>query len=188
MEENTAILPTKTFNKKSITVLSVVVLVSLIIYISNYLLLQSKMNEILKGDPRNQGLDISVHYSHYINPNIIVYDVKEVSGNNSMADVFRVFLQFADGTKEKKYTAIELAHNNTTKFILDGESYQVIGNEYSFQNPIYTIRTFPEKLKKPDGTPAYSQWSGGVFGVLQKQMEDFNDVHKKWYLDDMSKK
>jgi len=33
----------------------------------------------------------------------------------------------------------------------------------------------------PGGSRAYSGWIGGVLGVLEKQMEDFNDFHKKWY-------
>jgi hypothetical protein len=32
---------------------------------------------------------------------------------------------------------------------------------------------------------AYPEWTGGALGVLSKQMEDFSDVHDKWYLDDL---
>jgi hypothetical protein len=34
--------------------------------------------------------------------------------------------------------------------------------------------------------PAYSTWIGGVLGVLQRQLDDFNDFHDRWCLDDMT--
>ena len=50
---------------------------------------------------------------------------------------------------------------------------------------MYTIRTFPENLRTPDGERAFSVWEGGMFGVLKAQMEDFNEFHDEWYMDDM---
>jgi len=59
--------------------------------------------------------------------------------------------------------------------------------EYESQNPVYTIRTFPENLYTIDGKNVYGEWTGGLLGVVTKQMEDFNDFHKKWYIDEMTK-
>nr|MBC8489582.1 hypothetical protein [Bacteroidota bacterium] len=53
------------------------------------------------------------------------------------------------------------------------------------QNPVYTMRTFPENLKNPDKSQSYSEWTGGWLGVSQKQIEDFNDFHDKWYFNDL---
>jgi hypothetical protein len=39
----------------------------------------------------------------------------------------------------------------------------------------------------PDGSSAYPEWTGGWLGVASKQINDFNDFHSKWYLDDMNK-
>ena len=30
---------------------------------------------------------------------------------------------------------------------------------------------------------AETQWSGGLLGVLNAQMEDFNKFHREWYID-----
>ena len=46
--------------------------------------------------------------------------------------------------------------------------------------------TFPENLKTTSGLSAYSQWEGGMLGVLNRQLEDFNDFHDKWYLNDLT--
>ena len=72
-----------------------------------------------------------------------------------------------------------------TKFKIDGNYFQTLGEEYSWQKPIYIVRTFPEHLKNPDGRRAHPKWTGGLLGVTKEQMEDFNDFHKKWYLEDI---
>ncbi|MBU0899170.1 MAG: hypothetical protein KKB03_04225 [Nanoarchaeota archaeon] len=70
-------------------------------------------------------------------------------------------------------------------FKITGDYFCTLGKEYSWQNPVYTMRTFPENLMNPDGSRAYPEWTGGFIGVMGKQVEDFNDFHKKWWLDDM---
>jgi len=47
----------------------------------NYFNLQRHMNEILQADPRNEGVEVWVHYSWLINPNEIKYDLRGVSDN-----------------------------------------------------------------------------------------------------------
>ncbi|WP_197530230.1 hypothetical protein [Deferribacter desulfuricans] len=104
-----------------------------------------------------------------------------------MADVFRVFLQFAEKMQSKEFKVIELSFKGKTKFKINGDYFRTLGKEYSWQNPVYTMRTFPEHLMNPDGYRAYPEWTGGLLGVLVKQMEEFNDFHKKWYLEDIVK-
>jgi hypothetical protein len=50
---------------------------------------------------------------------------------------------------------------------------------------VYVIRTFPEKLTTPGGVSAFLTWEGGLLGVANKQMEDFNDFHDQWYMQDL---
>jgi hypothetical protein len=145
------------------------------------------MNDVIKDDPRNDGVEVSVHFGNYVNPSVLVYDLKSISGTNSMADVFRVFLQFAEKVQSKKFDVVELSFRGKTKFKINGAFFQTLGKEYLWQNPVYTMRTFPENLMNPDGSRAYSEWTGGWLGVVVKQTEDFNDFHKKWYLEDMVK-
>ena len=88
--------------------------------------------------------------------------------------------------KTSEFSTIELEHKGNLKFIIEGSYFKQLGNEYEFQNPVYTMRTFPSNLKNPDGTQAYGEWTGGLFGVLNEQLEDFNDFHKRWYIDDFN--
>lgn len=174
--------------KKPIAItLTSILLVVIFIYGFNYFQLQSKMNEVIKDDFRNRGVKVSVHYGNYINPAVLIYDLKTISYEKSPLDVFRVFLQFADEVKFKKFKHVILSFRGKAKFMLSGDYFQKIGLEYSWQNPIYTIQTFSQNLMNPDGLLAYPEWTGGFLGVSLKQMEDFNDFNEKWYLDDIVK-
>lgn len=164
-----------------IVVASIIALVA-VTYAVNYFQLQQPMNQVIKDDPRNEGILVSVHYSNYVDASTLVYDLRKISGSNSPTDVFRVFLQFADRIKKKRLGSIELAYKGKTKFKIDGSYFQTLGEEYASQNPVYTMWTFPEHLKTPAGVEAYSTWTGGWLGVMSKQLEDFGDFHKRWYI------
>lgn len=174
--------------KRVIFLVFILLLVSgVAIYGFNYIQLQSRMNSVLKADPRNEGVKVTVHFGSYVNPSKLIFNLKSVSATNSSSDVFRVFLQFAEKMSSKDFMEVVLAYKRTAKFKIDGDYFQKLGKEYSWQNPVYTIRTFPENLKNLDGSQAYGQWTGGLLGVMKEQMEDFNDFHRKWYLDDITK-
>jgi hypothetical protein len=153
------------------------------VYGWNYLALQSPMNEVIREDARNDGISVSTHYGYYLDPSTLVFDLRDVSMTKSKADVFRVLLQYASKMKSSRFGKVHLAFRGETKFILDGEYFRQLGQEYGPQNPVYTMRTFPSHLKRPDGSEAYGTWTGGMIGVLQKQMEDFNSFHDRWYLE-----
>ncbi len=149
--------------------------------------LQPKMNEVIKDDPRNDGIEVSAHFKNYTNSSVIIYNLKSVSSEKSMADVFRVFLQFAENLYSNSIDTdvVELQFKGKTKFKITGKYFQTLGKEYSWQNPVYTMRTFPENLMNPDGSDAYPEWTGGLIGVTGKQIEDFNDFHETWWVGDM---
>lgn len=155
------------------------------IYGFNNINLQSKINDVIKSDQRNQGIVVSVYSKVQNNKLILIYDLQKLSGENSMADVFRVFLQFSEKVKSENFDLIELSFRGKTKFKISGYYFKKLGNEYSFQNPVYTARIFPENLLLPNGSRAYTEWKGGLLGVAKKQIEDCNDFHKKWYLDEL---
>jgi len=164
-----------------------IILVSIGIYFLNYSGLQSPMNEVLSSDPRNQGIKVSVHYDNYVDQSVIVYDMTDVAGTNSEADVFRVLLQFADKMQNASVKRVKLACRGKVKFWIAGDYFQKLGKEFGTQNPIYTTRTFPENTFKPDGSPGFSHWEGGFLGVTSNQLQDFNDFHAQWWLNDLSK-
>lgn len=171
--------------KVIIKLLIIAVLISVSIYGFNYLSLKMPANEITNVDERNNGIIYDVHYNYHIVSSTLIYNLKNIPADKAPADVFRVFIQTSSALKDKNFDKVELAYKGKTKFVIKGDYFAKIGQEFGEQNPVFTIRTFPENLINLNGEPSYSKWSGGVLGVVGKQMEDFNDFTSKWYVDDM---
>ncbi len=171
--------------KKYFFLLLFIAIVSVAPFLLNYATLQIPMNSIIKDDYRNEGIDISVHYAKYLIPTILVINVRKINHLKRPADVFRVFLQYAQKIKNKNFNSIILSSKGNKKFLLDGNYFQKLGSEYEYQNVVYTIRTFPQNVLNIDGSAAFSTWTGGVFGVTSKQLADFSDFHVQWYIEDL---
>lgn len=146
-------------------------------------LLQERMTDVINNDERNTGILVKPYMK---SGDILVFDLQSISGENSRLDVFRVFLQFAEKNTDMTFQRVELAYKGNEKFYIDGLYYKQIGEEYSWQNPVYTIRKFPANLYYPNGTRAYSEWTGGLLAVLNEEMDDFLDFHKQWYWVELS--
>jgi len=164
--------------------IAALVAIPLVVYAVNHFNLQSAMNDVLSR-PGNTGIDVSVHYGGYLDGNTLVYDLKSVSEGHSMADVFRVFLQFAEKIQSKEFDTVKLCFRGDERFQIDGGYFQTLGREFAHQNVIYTIRTFPEHLRTPGGLEAFPPRMGGWLYVMGKQMEDFTAFHRRWYVDDL---
>ncbi len=130
------------------------------------------------------GADTVAYRRHWISNSEIVFDIRSVEGTASMAGITRRFLKAAESLKDSRFDKVFLAYDGKEKFYLEGEYFQKLGEERDFQNPIYTIRTLPENVFKTDGTPAFGTWSGGWLGVMGKQLEDSNEFHKQWWVND----
>ena len=171
--------------KKAIKLLVSLCIIAGGIFAFNYFPVAQPLSEVLKSETRNSGMNIRAHYGYYVQPTVLAIDVRDISGEKSAADVFRVFLQYASKLKEKSFDTVLLQSKGKTKFLLEGDYFQRLGNEYGSQNPVYTMRTFTENVFTPDGKKAFGTWSGGLLGVLKEQMEDFGEFHKAWYIEDM---
>lgn len=173
------------YNKYIIS-LFVIVLIGFGTYYFNYYNLQKPMNKILIDDYRNEGISVTVHYEYYINPSVLVFNLKEISGSNSRIDVFRVFLQYADRLWDTEFEEVVLQYRGQTKFLLDGDYFSKVGLEYDYQNAAYTMRTFPYHVKSPSGSFVYSRNYGeGMLGGLNTELGNFTDFHDKWYWNDL---
>lgn len=146
----------------------------------------SKLEAKLGSDSRNDGIVVSL----YQDGDNLTFDLKSVSESRSPADVTRVLFNAAAMISEEpdlNFKEVLLCYKGSTRFKMAGSDFIKLGKEYATdQNPVFLIRTLPEKLLTPTGEQAYQTWTGGLLGVANKQMEDFNDFHKKWYIDEPS--
>ncbi|MBX3173721.1 MAG: hypothetical protein KF709_04880 [Gemmatimonadaceae bacterium] len=150
--------------------------------VANHLLVSSPVLEAVSQDTRNSGFRLKARFSHYINPVVLVLDLAEVQ-SAAPIDLLRGLFQAAAALEQKgrRFERIVLSRSGTEVFHIGGEDFSELGAEYAAgQNPIYLVRTLPEKLLLPDGTSAYSSWSGGLLGVVGKQMEDVSAAANRW--------
>jgi len=166
--------------------LVVTVLVISVVFSWNYISLQKNISKIVESDSRNTGISVYSHFNWFINPNVIVFDIRGVSPDKSPMDVSRVLLQLSEKLKEEEYESIILSFKGKSKFMLKGDFFKETGLEYGIQNPVYTLRSLPQNVYNLDGTNAFSTWTGGLLGILGKQMEDLNEFHKQWYINDLA--
>ncbi|MFT4183216.1 MAG: hypothetical protein QM636_15015 [Rhizobium sp.] len=137
------------------------------------------------ADPRNESVSMFAHLRWGIDPTTVVIDLWDLSPTASMADVDRTMLDMAAALKGRPFTTAQLAYRGAKKFQMRGDYFRQLGEERDWQNPLYTIRTMPSHLLDSSGMPAFGTWSGGLLGVMGQQMEDHQNLHRKWYLEAM---
>jgi hypothetical protein len=147
-------------------------------YLLNFVTLKMPVSDRLSEDERNEVVDLSVRYRYYADPSAIAISLNECS-EAAPVDILRALLQTAEALQDRDFSAVELHSGYTHKFTLTGEYFERLGEEYDYQNPVYTARTLPEKLRKPDGTQAYYSLGGGLSG-LSNQMENFSQFALDW--------
>jgi len=150
------------------------------VYGVNYYKLQHPVDDVLGADERNAGIEVSLHYENWVIPSVLVFDLKELPGDKSPLDLMRVLFQTAAVLQYQDFEEVHLSFRGDLRFKITGGYFNTLGLEYRDQNPIYTLRTFPEKVMKPDGTMAFGTWTGGILGVTGRQMEDLKDFVVAW--------
>jgi hypothetical protein len=158
------------------------VLVAILVFAANYGLVTRPVNQALAADTRNAGYALWAHYRWFVDPGTLVLDLRRAEAAAPI-DLFRGLFQSAAAfaAENRQFDRVILARAGEPVFVLKGESYATLGREFQAgQNPVFLIRTLPEKLFRPSGEQAYPQWTGGLLGVVGKQMEDANKVARDW--------
>jgi len=171
--------------KKIIYFLLVLLLIGGCIMLANELLINRPVKTKIQADPRNKGIALDAHYRSYVLPQVLVLNLTGIEGSHSPLDVFRTVLQASQALKDKEFKEVFLACKGTNKFKLPGAYFKELGTTYDSQNPLYTVRTFPANVLNLDGTPAYGKLEGGILGVFNAGMEQFTDLSKKWYTNEL---
>lgn len=148
----------------------------------DYLTIGQPVSAALAADVRNSGFSFSVHRQYHVNPQVLVIDLKSADAA-APVDLLRGLFTVAETVngKEMRFERVELARSGTPVFLIEGETFSQMGEEYGGdQNPVYLIRTLPEKLYRPDGSAAFGHWDGGLLGVVTHQMQDVTAAAREW--------
>lgn len=156
------------------------------VWMYNETTLQKPLQRVLIADTRNHGVSMRARFDGWIDFHTVVIDLTDVAGDSSQMDVFRVLLEYANQQKDNQYQRIILAAYGEKKLVVPGDYFQQLGREYDTQNPVYTIRTFSHHVSTMDGTKPFPAPDGGLLWVLKEEMEQFNELNKRWYLDDFA--
>ena len=165
-----------------LSLLAAAVCVPAAVYAFNVATVSHPVSSALAADARNEAFTIRAHLGSYVQPGVLVLDLVSAE-DASPVDLWRGLFQSAQAFHERGRTfeRVEMARGGEIVFLLDGEDFATLGSEFAFgQNPVYMIRTLPEKLQNPDGSSAYGTWTGGLLGVLGQQLNDTNDAARRW--------
>ncbi|PHR59800.1 MAG: hypothetical protein COA43_08925 [Robiginitomaculum sp.] len=139
----------------------------------------------LKEDPRNNTATMVTYQRWGVMPNQLVIDLWGLNETASKIDVTRMVFHVAEKMKGRNFDWVVLSYRGQSRLKIEGNFFSEIGNSLDQQNPVYLMRTLPSQVYSMDGNPAYETWSGGLIAVLGQQMDDLNELHDDWYLDDM---
>lgn len=170
--------------KKLTTFLLGIIAIILSVVIWNYLTVWKPVSTALATDPRNNVVSVATYHQHLIKPSVLVFDLRSISGETSQLDVMRALFQAAESLQASSFNEVILAYKGTPKFKISGDYFKKMGDEYSWQNPIYLTRSFAENTLTLQDKRAFSTWTGGALGVIARQMDDLKKLHHQWYIDE----
>lgn len=151
------------------------------IWLWNYAAVGSPIATALNNDPRNPKGGLTAHFAEYLDPSRLVLDLRADAAGISCVDVMRMLFTAGRTTSAWRFDEIILSRRGKRTYLLTGSYFREMGVEYlAGENPIYLMRTFPENVRRLDGTSAFQTWEGGLLGVLGNQMNDLNEFCHSW--------
>lgn len=169
-------IPIPNFGKKKLVFVGTPLVAAIIGYSANLVLVQQPMNQVLKENSAFAGMEVSAHYQYWVVPGVVVYDLKQLGVRQTPIDVHTAFLEFAKKMREKKLQRVDLSYKGTTKFSIDGASFQQVGNEYAKHNFDYVLYKLPRLFRSVDH-PATAPNGGSDRDALLQ-------FHRQWYGND----
>jgi hypothetical protein len=165
---------------KARLVSSVMIAVPAIVLVLNYGLFQNPANNVLERDDRNRGMAVRAHWRWYVDPTVLVYDLREAPEDSTGIDVLRAFLQFAYKQKERHFTRVDLAWRAESRFSITGADFAELGRQYANRSPVETMAVMPGLLLRPDGTKAFPDRALPFVQQHQQRLLDFVSFVNAW--------
>jgi ribosomal protein L40E len=171
-------IPIPHLRNKKLVFVGTPLIAALIGYSANLFLLQEPVNQVLKENSSFAGMQVSAHYEYWVVPGVVVYDLQSVGFKQTPIDVHTAFLEFAKKLKAKRYSRVDLSYRGTTKFRIDGASFQRLGVEYAKRNFEFVLYEFPRLFRTVGPSPPPA--SGDRDALVQ--------FHRHWYGEDQMTK
>ena len=170
-------IPIPSFGKKKLVFVGTPLVAAIIGYSANLILVQQPMNQVLKENSAFAGMEVSAHYEYWVVPGVVVYDLRQLGVRQTPIDVHTAFLEFAKKMRAKKLERVDLSYKGTTKFSMDGNSFQQVGNEYAKRNFDYVLYKLPRLFHSvSNAAPPARAGETDRDALLQ--------FHRQWYGND----
>lgn len=166
-------VPIPAIRNKRIVLVGTPLVAALIGYPANLFLLQEPVNQVLRENNAFAGMKVSAHYEYWIVPGVVEYDLRDVSVKQTPINVHKALLEFAKRVKDKRYSRVDLSYKGITKFSIDGEAFQKLGNEYANENWDFVLRSFSGLFRPEPGVK-----------TSDPAHDPLVQFHKQWYGDD----
>jgi predicted nucleic acid-binding Zn ribbon protein len=170
-------IPIPNFPKRKLVFVGTPLIAAIIGYSANVMLLQQPVNDVIRENAAFRGMEVSAHYQYYMVPGVVVYDLRSIGVRQTPIDVHTAFLEFAKKVRDKRYKRVDLSYRGTTKFSIDGASFQKVGQEYAKRNFDYVLYTFPRLFHRVGASSAAAKASASDRDALLQ-------FHRQWYGDD----
>ena len=128
----------------------------------NYILVQRSVSQALNADARNAKYSMSAHYGFYVD-RFHAWSSTCVTCRPPLRWISRT-LPIGRSARIRSSAlrpASFLQGPARPVFMMKGEEFGKLGAEFAGgQNPVFLIRTLPEKLYEPTGEAAFGRWEG----------------------------
>lgn len=149
-------------------------------YASDTALIHGELRERLDRCESRGLFDVQVHYASPVSKDEAVFDLQGTKAGARRVDIIHLVCQFGYEAKDLAYRTLILAAKGEEVYRMNKADLDPLAHEYKFGNPVYSIRKWPSNLRTSSGTRVFSEWEGGVLGVLKAEMEDVNKAVDRW--------
>jgi hypothetical protein len=157
------------------------ILIPVVVFLLNFGLFQQPMDQVLERDQRNGGMTVRTHWRWYVDPTVLVYDLRAAGAETKGIDVLRAFLQFAYRQKGRQFSRVVLAWQGTPRFYMSGADFAELGRQYVNRSPVDTMVAIPPLVRRMDGSKAFPAPAGLAWlDQQQRQLLDFNTFINHW--------
>jgi hypothetical protein len=151
-----------------------------LVVLLNYGLFQVPADRVIDRDDRNSGMVVRAHWRWYVDPTVLVYDLRDAPTDATGVDVLRAFLQFAYKQKDRTFVRVDLSWRGTRRFSIKGGDFAELGRQYANRSPVDTMIVMPAILYRPDGSRAYPTGNGSFAEQHAQLLLDFTSFVNAW--------
>jgi hypothetical protein len=151
-----------------------------LVFLLNFGLFQDPINKVIERDDRNRGISVRAHWRWYVDPTVLVYDLREMPAGATGVDALRPLLHFAYKQKDRHFVRVDLAWRGSTRYSVAGSDFAELGRQFAHRSPADTMVVMPGILRRPDGTKAFPARAGSFVEQNSQLLVDFATFVNTW--------